>query len=94
AVRDSGLQRREPIVSLMDTGIKAEHPEFDGRLLKGINLDGLRGEDDADLHGHGTAMAGIIAANSNNGEGISGIADRVKIRSIRMSYKEGVAPVD
>ncbi|EER19006.1 conserved hypothetical protein [Perkinsus marinus ATCC 50983] len=39
-------------------------------------------------------MAGIIAANSNNGEGISGIADRVKIRSIRMSYKEGVAPVD
>ncbi|EER09168.1 Major intracellular serine protease precursor, putative [Perkinsus marinus ATCC 50983] len=85
AVRDSGLQRREPIVSLLDTGIKAEHPEFAGRLLKEIDLTGLHGENGTDLHGHGTAMAGIIAANSNNGEGISGIADKVKIRSIRMS---------
>ncbi|EER04051.1 Thermitase, putative [Perkinsus marinus ATCC 50983] len=93
AVRDSGLQRREPIVSLLDTGIKAEHPEFDGRLLKGIDLTGLPGKKDTDRHGHGTAIAGIIAANSNNGEGISGIADKVKIRSVRMSYEKGVAPV-
>ncbi|EER02976.1 subtilisin, putative [Perkinsus marinus ATCC 50983] len=78
----------------MDTGIEAEHPEFDRRLLKEIDLTGRHGENDTDRHGHGPAMAGITAANSNNGEGISGIADKVKIRSIRISiHGRGITAV-
>jgi len=58
-------------VALLDTGVDAKHPD-----LKGAIEAYHRGAHSAkDLPGHGTHVAGIIAALANNGVGIAGIAD-------------------
>jgi len=45
--------------------------------------------DPSDELGHGTAMAGIIAALRNNGKGIAGIAPKVKIMNLRAATARG-----
>ncbi len=60
------------VVALLDTGVDAGHPDLAGQLVPGTSiLDGSAGT--ADPNGHGTAMAGIIAAATDNGQGIAGI---------------------
>jgi YVTN family beta-propeller protein len=60
------------IVAILDTGVDADHPDLDGRLLPGASfVDGQPA--DTDPHGHGTWLAGIVAAATDNGEGIAGI---------------------
>lgn len=55
-----------------------DHPDFDGkRFIAGRNYvpndDGTVGHSLNDTTGHGTNMAGIIAAKENNGEGLAGV---------------------
>ncbi len=60
------------VVALLDTGVDASHPDLAGQLVPGTSiLDGSAGT--TDPNGHGTAMAGIIAAVTDNGQGIAGI---------------------
>ena len=60
------------IVAVLDTGVDASHPDLAGQLVAGVSiLDGSGGT--TDPNGHGTAMAGIIAASTDNGTGIAGI---------------------
>ena len=58
-------------VAIIDSGIDLDHPEFAGRIL---NEQSFVGGDVTDRQGHGTFVAGIIAATPNNGAGIAGIA--------------------
>ncbi|KAF4654317.1 hypothetical protein FOZ61_008336 [Perkinsus olseni] len=87
AVRESGLPRRDVIVAIIDTGITTEHPEFHGKLLEGYDASGEAENSVQDKAGHGTAVAGIIAANINDGLGIAGVADRVKIRPVKVTQR-------
>lgn len=60
------------LVAVLDTGINTGLPEFSGRLVPGhdyVNDD----EDPTDDHGHGTAVAGALAANANNGVLVAGM---------------------
>ncbi|KAF4726816.1 hypothetical protein FOZ63_004327 [Perkinsus olseni] len=86
AVTESGLSRKDVFVTIIDTGIAPGHPEFEGKLLEGYDASGAWPESLTDHSGHGTAMAGVLGANINNGVGIAGIADRVKMRVIRMTH--------
>lgn len=66
-------------VGLIDTGVNHTHPD----LLNVIDLDlswnyESESSDIMDRDGHGTAMAGVLAATINNGEGLAGLA-QVKI---------------
>ncbi|HZQ88945.1 MAG TPA: S8 family serine peptidase [Gaiellaceae bacterium] len=49
------------VVAIVDTGVQADHPSLAGRVLPGWNL--IAGNSDtSDDNGHGTALAGIVAA--------------------------------
>src|SRR5438128_11843393 len=70
-VTPSGTAR----VALLDTGIDALHPDLAGKVVPGTSiLDGSNGM--TDPSGHGTWLAGIIAAQTENVpvEGIAGVA--------------------
>lgn len=44
--------------------------------------------DPLDMHGHGTHVAGIIAAVKNNGKGIAGVAYNSRIMAVRAAYMD------
>lgn len=50
------------VVAVIDTGVDGGHPALRGRVLPGIDLvPGGTGDGRADLVGHGTGIAGLIA---------------------------------
>lgn len=70
------------VVAVLDTGIDNKHPDLKGRLVTGTNtVNPLRST--RDDYGHGTHVAGIIAAAANNGIGIAGIAS-VRIMPVKV----------
>ena len=84
-------------LSELDEGVKyyktiveyGYNPDFDSRLIVGDNYSNLseRNYGNNDVKGpdaeHGTHVAGIIAADRTNNIGIKGIADNVRIMSVR-----------
>jgi uncharacterized repeat protein (TIGR02543 family) len=87
-------------VAIIDTGIDTDHEEFAGRILQTsynartkttseTNLSHV--EDD---NGHGTMVAGIIAANKNNGLGVAGIISNSKILVIKANNSDDPLTVD
>ncbi len=69
-------------VAVLDTGVDDEHPELSS--LTEHHHRGLRSED---LIGHGTHVAGILAADVNNAVGISGAA-RCEIKAWKIFEDE------
>jgi thermitase len=60
-------------VAVLDTGATFNHTDLTGKYLAGYDF--INGDSDpTDDKGHGTMVAGIIAANTNNGTGIAGAA--------------------
>lgn len=59
-------------IAVVDTGVEAGHPDLAGRIIAGYDFAN-RDADPADDNGHGTAVAGIAAANSNNARGVAGV---------------------
>jgi serine protease len=77
------------IVAVIDTGVDARHPDLKGRVLAGHDFLGHGAVDRyvrpmTDRCGHGTHVAGTIAAGRNNGIGIAGAAPNVKILPVRV----------
>ncbi|WJW75118.1 S8 family serine peptidase [Thiohalobacter sp. IOR34] len=78
-------------VAVLDTGILASHEDFQGKLVSGWNAVD-QGNDYSDLNGHGTKVAGVIGALTNNGMGVASIAPNARIMPIRVSNaSDGVA---
>lgn len=72
-----------PVIAVLDTGIDPDHPEFHGRLLPGFNfLTNLPGA--VDDNGHGTAVASLIGARGNNGEGMAGLAWTTRLLPLKV----------
>lgn len=73
------------LVAVIDTGV-TPHPLFQNRLKAGGDYVDASGDGLVDCDGHGTQVAGIIAANtSGQGAGFQGVAPDARILSIRQS---------
>ncbi|MGF2949111.1 S8 family serine peptidase [Microbacterium alcoholitolerans] len=71
-------------VAVVDSGVEAGNVHLSGALVRGHTTfgDGSAPADD-DLFGHGTAIAGLIAARPVDGSGVVGIAPGAKIMPVR-----------
>jgi len=70
-------------VAVIDTGVAAGHPDLKGKVLPGIDVVN-DDEDASDDHGHGTHVAGTVAAASNNRLGVTGVAWGVKVLPVKV----------
>lgn len=71
------------IVAVLDTGVNMNLSEFSGRIVNGydyVNNDSNPSDD----HGHGTAVAGAIAANANNGVLVAGVDWKCKLMPVKV----------
>lgn len=78
----------ETIVAVLDTGVDLGHPDLQGALVPGYDFVN-RDEDPADDHGHGTMVAGIIAARANNSIGGVGVCSRCSIMPVKVIAANG-----
>lgn len=67
--------------------VNLNHPDLVGRLVPGYNFsDG--NTDVSDTCGHGTAVAGVAAASTNNATGVAGIAGAARIMPVRIAFTD------
>lgn len=73
------------VIAVVDTGVYAAHPDLAGRVLPGYDF----ADDDFDAtddQGHGTMVAGIIAASTNNGLGVAGLTWSNSILPVKVCH--------
>jgi hypothetical protein len=72
----------QQIIAVVDTGVDLDHPDLRANLVPGYNV--LEpGTQPQDNNGHGTNVAGILAAVGNNKLGTAGVLWRAKIMPIK-----------
>ena len=69
-------------IAVVDTGIDAGHPDLAGKVVAAANFTASNTA--ADLSGHGTHVAGIAAANFDNGIGVAGMAPNARLMDIKV----------
>jgi subtilisin family serine protease len=76
-------------VAVIDSRIDARHPDLTGRIMAMRDFVGMPGS--AAPESHGTAVAGIIAADADNGMGIAGIAPGARLMGLRACWQRSVS---
>ncbi len=89
------------VVAVIDTGVQRDHPDLGGRLVGGFDYvgdDPIEGGDEdsdpTDGNGHGTHVTGIVVANRDNSEGITGVAPGARVMPIRVLDDNGEGYAD
>lgn len=71
------------VIAIVDTGVDLDHPDLKDKIVDGYDF--VSDDDDPmDQNGHGTHVAGIAAAATENGVGIAGAAPSAKIMPVRV----------
>ena len=79
-------------VAVIDSGVDAGHPELAGRIIGAKSFVG--GSPDVDQFGHGTFVAGLIAAGVDNGIGIAGLAPSAQLLIAKVVTPSRTIPID
>jgi subtilisin family serine protease len=81
---------RSFVVGVVDSGVDATQPDLAGVIMHGVDLvDGTGSTNDQ--NGHGTAVAGVIAARADNHIGGAGVCWTCKILPIKVTGADGKA---
>lgn len=93
---DQGYTGRDVVVAILDTGCNYHHLDLKDRIIGGYNFT-KESEGNTtifeDLNGHGTHVAGIIAASVNS-KGIVGVAPDVSLLILKVLDLKGSGTVD
>ncbi len=88
---EQGYTGKGVIIAVLDTGCDMSHPDLSDRVIGGYNFtkehNGDRSNFD-DTNGHGTHVAGTIAA-SRNKKGLVGVAPDTKLLILKVLNKNG-----
>jgi len=77
------------VIAILDTGIDLLHPDLQSKVVSG-GRDFVNNDFDAtDDNWHGTHVAGIAAADTNNSEGMAGVAWNCKLLPVKVLDDEG-----
>ena len=84
-------------IAVVDTGVDLTHPDLQANLVAGTDI--AAGKTDCppgpqDENGHGTHVAGIAAAVTNNGIGVAGTAPDARIMPVRVLDASGSGSSD
>lgn len=88
---DKNFGQNGPVIAVLDTGVFGQHADLQGKMVPGrdfINND----TDPADDHGHGTAVSGVVAANTNNAYGVAGGCPGCRIMPVKVLGANGSGP--
>jgi len=75
-------------VAIIDTGIDATHPDLAAAVAGGYNARSGSNDAWADDNGHGTHVAGTIAA-THDGKGVVGVAPGARLYAVKVLDKDG-----
>ncbi|WP_314424308.1 S8 family serine peptidase [uncultured Microbacterium sp.] len=84
------------VVAIVDSGVDAGNSHLAGTIIGGIDLvgDGERSDGLSDTTGHGTAIAGQIAAQPVPDSGVVGLAPDAQLLSVRVFRSNSQQDVD
>jgi serine protease len=88
AAWDVSRGSRRVAIAVLDTGVDLDHPDLAAKLLPGydaVQHDGVP-DDDA---GHGTFVAGVAAALTDNGTGVAGAGGRSRLLPVKVLDSRG-----
>lgn len=87
---DTAKQLPTVRVAVIDSGVDAGHPELKNRIVASKSFVG--GSAKTDSLGHGTFVAGEIAAIADNGAGIAGLAPPARLLIAKVVRADGSIP--
>ncbi len=80
--------RNDIVVAVLDTGADLGHPDLQGSFVAGFDVVN-QDADPTDDHGHGTMVAGVIAARSDNGVGVTSTCWRCSVMPVKVIGADG-----
>ena len=77
-------------IAIVDSGVDLAHPDLKDKVIGHVTCVGSNGDESKcvdggqDDNGHGTHVAGIAAADTNNGTGVAGVAPEAAILDVKV----------
>jgi thermitase len=86
---NTNIGKASTAIAIVDSGVRSSHEDLSGNLVTGAHIGSSHDRDDV---GHGTHVAGIAAAVTENGLGVSGTCPECSIMPVKIANDAG-APV-
>jgi thermitase len=75
------------VIAVLDTGIDKKQKDLAGKVTAEVNFTDSPTTDD--VYGHGTHVAGIIAAWAGSGAGVDGLAPNCRLMNVKVADDQG-----